>query len=308
MNVRAEEIARFLESTLIGKDREIVTVTPCHEAAEGALCFINNSAYAERIHVAAVYLVPKNKSLPTEEHACAYIPVSNPRLAFAKVTKKLLMTHTTPSGVARSATLGDHVQLGHHVSIGEGCVIGDNVAIGDGTVIHHNVILFRKTVIGAHCHLKSGTVIGEDGFGFDFEQDGTPVRLPHVGNVVLGNHVEIGANCTIARGTFGSTHIASHVKVDDQVHIAHNCRIGEKTIITACVELSGSVTVGTCCWIGPNASIIQKVILGDKVTVGIGAVITQNIETGKKVMGLKAMSLRNLVRLKKHLADHGVDL
>jgi len=140
-----------------------------------------------------------------------------------------------------------------------------------------------------------------DGFGFDFEEDGTPVRIPHIGNVIIGNNVEIGAKNTIARGTIDNTVIANNVKIDDQVHIAHNCFIGNNTIITACVEISGSVTIGENCWIGPNCSIIQKVTIGDNTTIGIGSIITKDIEANKKIMGLESLELRPLLKVKKRI-------
>ncbi len=137
-------------------------------------------------------------------------------------------------------------------------------------------------------------------FGFDFEDNGTPIKIPHIGKVVIGNNVEIGANTTIAKATFDTTTIKNHVKIDDQVHIAHNCFIDEKTIITAQVILSGSVTIGKKCWIGPNASLIQKIKIEDNVLIGMGATVTKNIPRNSKVMGLNALPLKQLSQFKKN--------
>jgi UDP-3-O-[3-hydroxymyristoyl] glucosamine N-acyltransferase len=245
-------------------------------------------------------LLPQNCSNANNSN-CSVIHVKNPRLAFAKAATQFF-TQKPEAHISDSASIGLHVNLGNGVSIGHNCVIGDNVLIGENTVINHNTIIHDNTIIGSNCYIKSGTVIGEDGFGFDFEEDGTPVRIPHLGKVIIGDHVEIGAKNSIARGTLNDTVISDHVKTDDQVHIAHNCNIGPNTIITACAELSGSVTIGENCWLGPNCSIIQKVTIADNVTIGIGAVVVNDIEANKKVMGLDALQLKSLLKLKKRIA------
>ena len=169
------------------------------------------------------------------------------------------------------------------------------------TIIANNVIISDNVRIGKSCYIKSNTVIGEDGFGFDFEEDGTPFRIPHIGSVYIGNNVEIGAQNTIARGTLDNTIIEDNVKTDDQVHIAHNCKIGKNTLITACVEISGSVEIGANCWIGPNSSIIQKIKIEDNVTIGIGTIVIKDVAAKKKIMALEGLSLRNLLKLKKRI-------
>jgi UDP-3-O-[3-hydroxymyristoyl] glucosamine N-acyltransferase len=120
--------------------------------------------------------------------------------------------------------------------------------------------------------------------------------------VRIGDFVEIGAKCTVARGTITDTIVGDHVKTDDHVHIAHNCVIGARSILTACAELSGRVTVGERCWLGPNCSIMDGVRIGDGATVGLGAVVVEDVPAGRKVMGLGALDLRALIRLKRRIA------
>lgn len=139
--------------------------------------------------------------------------------------------------------------------------------------------------------MKSNTVIGEDGFGFVRDDDGTPLRMPHLGTVVIGDRVEIGSLNTICRATLGQTVVENDVKTDDHVHIAHNCIIRSGALITACAELSGGVIVGRNAWIGPNSSVIQKVEIGENSFVGIGSNVTKPVQRDATVAGNPARVL-----------------
>lgn len=300
MKINAVDIAKFLNLHLIGKDIEIIEVSSLNESKLNSVSFINKANFEENRNTETLYIIPNEKQIDSNSKA-SYIKSDNPRLAFAKVTEKFFNTYKQNNFIASTAQISKTAQISDNVSIGHFCVIGDNVTIGHNTILNNNVVIFSNTKIGNSCYIKSGTIIGEDGFGFDFEKDKTPVRIPHLGRVVIGNNVEIGAKCTIARGTLSNTIIDSDVKIDDQVHIAHNCQIGDKTVITACAEISGSVKIGKRCWIGPNASIIQKVTIGDDVIIGIGAVVTKDIESKKKYMGLESFELKELLKIKKVL-------
>lgn len=296
-HVKSSEIAKFLSSPLIGNDLEITSISSLAKMKPSSLVFFKNKEI--NINMECLILVPLDYSETTLERF-SFIKVQNPRLSFAKVLTEFF-TKKPQYIVDSSVSTGENCKIDDSVAIGKNCCIGDNVQIKQGTVIRHNVVISDNTVIGTNCYIKSGSTIGEDGFGFDFEDDGTPIRLPHMGKVNMGDNVEVGAKCTISRGTLDDTIIESNVKIDDQVHIAHNCIVGENTIITACAEISGSVIIGKNCWLGPNCSIIQKVSIGDSVTVGIGAVVTHDIQANKKVMGFDALELRNLLKLKKRI-------
>jgi len=298
-DVRASAIASFLETSLHGEDIVIQGVSSL-DALESYTLGFSKSIHL-RIDLKALLLVPWD--FTTEEQIFSYIRVENPRLVFAKVLEHFFVDKIVYERDSTSI-IGDNCTIAKEVKIAKYCVIGDNVSIGKGSVINNHVVIGNNTIIGEKCYIKSGSIIGEEGFGFDFEDDGRPVRIPHIGNVVIGDEVEIGAKNTIARATLGSTKIADNVKIDDQVHIAHNCSIGKNTIITACVEISGSVHIGEKCWIAPNVSIIQKVSIGDNVTIGIGAVVTKEIEDNKKIMGLEGLELRPLMKLKRRI-DYG---
>ncbi|RBQ29239.1 UDP-3-O-(3-hydroxymyristoyl)glucosamine N-acyltransferase [Aliarcobacter vitoriensis] len=294
--VRAQEIANFLKEELFGENIIVNVVKPLNGLVSNSFTFSKSKDI--NIDKKVLVLLPKNVIF--ENVSFSYICVDNPRLAFAKVVNQFFIKKVEED-IDLTTKIGKNCCIEKNVSIGSNCVIGDNVRIRKGTIINNHVVIYDNTTIGENCYIKSGTIIGEDGFGFDFEEDRTPIRIPHMGNVVIGNNVEIGAKNTIARATLDKTIIEDNVKIDDQVHIAHNCKIGKNTIITACVEISGSVTIGQNCWIGPNCSIIQKVKIGNSVVIGIGSVITIDIEDNKKIMGLEGLDLRNLLKVKKRI-------
>ncbi len=294
--LKASEIAVFLSEPLIGEDLDVTGIASIDDVKDGQLSFIRNAAYKERIEIRALLIVCLDKEIDPNSKS-SYIRTENPRLAFAKVAARYFEPHQSP-GIAETARIGQNVHIGKNVRIGEYCVIGNNVSIGDESALGHGVVVSDNCTMGRHCRIKSNTVIGEEGFGYEFE-DRIPVRVPQLGSVRIGEHVEIGANCLIVRGTIKDTVIEDHVKIDAQVHIAHNCRIGRNTIITAEAEISGSVSIGENCWLAPNCSIVQKVEIGNNVTVGIGAVVLKSIPDNQKVMGLEAIELWQLLKYKK---------
>jgi len=167
-----------------------------------------------------------------------------------------------------------------------------DVIIGEGTVIMPGVVIIGPVVIGKNCLIKPNTVIGAKGFSFGFEEDLTPHSIGHNGNVIIGDNVEIGALCTVCQATVKTTYIGDNVKIDDHIHIAHNCSIFEKTIITAGVTFGGGVIVGRECWIGLNATIQNKVELAERTLVGSGANVIRNSEAGDVLVGNPAKVLR----------------
>ena len=213
------------------------------------------------------------------------IEATNPRLAFARA---LNILKNEPGFILHQklSTIPEDVKISSSATIGKA------VKIGCRTVIGHNVVIYDGVSIGEDCYIKSNTVIGEDGFGFERDENGLPVRIQHIGSVRIGNRVEIGSLNTICRGTIGHTIIEDDVKIDDHVHVAHNCHLGQKSLVAACVEFSGGVNVGEQCWIGPNSSIKQKITIGDFAFIGIASNVTKDVVSGVKVAGNPARSLR----------------
>ncbi len=216
--------------------------------------------------------------------------VANPRLTFAYVANALI-AHAAPArgaedtAISRDATIHETATIGHGTTIGHGCRIGAGTRIGNAVTIAPNVSIGRGCIIG------SNSVIGEAGFGVESFGDFENVRLPHVGGVVIGDHVHIGALNSIASGTLEPTIIEDHVQTDNCVHIAHNCRIGRGTLITACAEISGSVDVGRGVWIGPNSSIMNGVMIGERALIGIGTLVRKNCDAGMVYAGTPAKCL-----------------
>jgi UDP-3-O-[3-hydroxymyristoyl] glucosamine N-acyltransferase LpxD len=170
-------------------------------------------------------------------------------------------------------------------------IIADKVAVGPRTVIGAGAVIHDGTIIGADCTIRSSTVIGDSGFGFEPDERGVPIEFPQLSHVHLGDRVVIGTGNTVARGTLSPTIIQDDVKTDNLVHVAHNCNVGPGTIITACAELSGGVVTGQRVWIGPNASIMQKVTIGDGAIIGIGAVVLRDVAGSSTVAGNPARRL-----------------
>ena len=185
------------------------------------------------------------------------------------------------------------MEFPNKVFIGTECSVDfSQIRIGTGTIIEDNVVIRGPVQIGRYCHIKSGAIIGSKGFSFGFEKDLTPVTITHTGGVIIGDYVEIGALTTVCRGTVDNTIVKDHVKLDDHIHIAHNCLIGDRTIITAGVKFGGGVIVGSKCWFGLNSTIMNKVRIADYTLVGNQANIIRDTEPGAVMVGNPAKILK----------------
>jgi UDP-3-O-[3-hydroxymyristoyl] glucosamine N-acyltransferase len=215
---------------------------------------------------------------------------SAPRAAYTKLVDRIfgyeLDYWSQCSRIDPSASIGPEVRMM------PGVIVGRNSIIGAGCVIYPNVVIGPNCNIGERCIIKSGSVIGQPGFGVFKDSHGQPHHFPHVGGVVIEHDVEIGALNTVCAGSIHPTVVGEFAKFDDHVHVAHNCVIGRRTLITACAELSGSVIVGDDCWIGPNASIIDGVTIGDRAFIGIGSNVTKSIADGVVAAGNPARQIR----------------
>jgi UDP-3-O-[3-hydroxymyristoyl] glucosamine N-acyltransferase len=241
-------------------------------------------------HDQTLFLVPQDA--PDDLPQDRVVRVEGPRLAYAQAVRTYLAP-PPPAGVSPHAVVGDGVQLGKDVSIGHFSVIEEGVVIGDGTVIDSHVVLKKGVVIGARCRVGAHTVIGTAGFGYEFDDSGRPILIPHLGGVQIGDDVEIGNQVSIAQGTIDPTVIRNDVKIDDCVFIAHNCFVDEASYLIAGAEISGSVTIGKRVWVSPEATVINKVSIGDDALVGIGAVVTRNVPANSVVSGVPAKVLRD---------------
>ncbi|MBI2789859.1 MAG: UDP-3-O-(3-hydroxymyristoyl)glucosamine N-acyltransferase [Elusimicrobia bacterium] len=276
--VQAERLCRELGLTLIGPDREIRAVGGLDSLDAHSLAFVRDRAPGPD----STGTVFATASLPIR--GLTVIRSPKPRLDFIRAQHLL---RESP-GFLEDSTPPD---LHPTVQVGRGAVIENGVRIGEGTRIGSGAVIKSGTVIGRHCEIKSGAIVGEAGFGFERDEDGRPIKMIQLGGLRIGDHVEIGSVNTACRGALGDTVVEDYVKTDDHVHIGHNCHIGAGTMITACAEISGSVTIGRNAWLAPNCSIMQKVTLGDGCFIGIGAVVLRSVEAGAKMFGNPAMRL-----------------
>lgn len=285
------DVAQFLNLEHIGKAVQLNKPSNLSDPNSYVLKFAakNSLAVRSKLNENVASFVIASSAFEAEL-VVPHVISANPRLDFCKVLCEFFPNLPSP-GIEKTAKVSGTAIIGENVYIGHNSVIGTNVKIGSGTTILHNTIISEESEIGCNCFIKSNTVIGEKGFGFARDIDNVPVKFPHYGKVKIGDNVEIGALNTLVSGALQDTVIKDNVKTDDHVHIAHNCIIGENTLITACAEISGSVKIGKNCWIGPNASIIDHIEIGDNAFVGLGAVVTKSFPIYAKIVGNPARNI-----------------
>lgn len=276
------QIASFLERPFEGQDVEILGVSAYNDLADNQLSFVKSPDLPSL----AVGLIVPNEMAVSATGKFGCIKSGNPRLDFIRALAYLeetigFSTFDFPSDIHPS------VVIGPNVVVENGCVIAQ------GVVLEANVVIHSGTTIGEYSRVRSSSTIGGDGFGFERLADGRPIRFPHLGGVTIGENVEIGSCTAVCRGTLSNTVIENFAKIDNLVHVAHNCIIREGAFIIACAEVSGGVEVGRNAWIGPNACTIQKVSIGADALIGIGAVVTKDVEPDCVYVGNPARRLRS---------------
>ena len=315
------DIVRQLGGELIGDPHvRIHQVATLESARSTDIAFLAQSRYLPQLsqtRAAAVILGPEARdasSLPR-------IISANPYAYFAKVSMLLNPPAAVEPGIHKSAVvdksarvaksasigacavIGKEAQIADSASIGPGCFIGDGASIGAGSRLHANVTVYHECRIGARCIVHSGVVIGSDGFGIA-KEEGVWKKIPQIGRVLIGDDVEIGANTTIDRGALDDTVIADGVKLDNQIQIAHNVRIGANTAIAACVGIAGSAKIGSNCALGGASMIYGHITLADNVNVSAGTLIMKSLEQPGTYTGVYPFSshqrwLRNAAHLRQ---------
>jgi UDP-3-O-[3-hydroxymyristoyl] glucosamine N-acyltransferase len=310
MQFTAQQIALIVSGTIEGNpDITVSSFGKIEEATAGQLSFLANPKYNDYLYTTNASLIIVNESLQLQKNITAtLVRVKDAYTAFAT----LLTTYQnlkaqqrkgieTPSHIASTATLGNDVYIGAFAYIGEkvnignntkifpGVYIAENVSIGNNTTIHAGVKIYEDCVIGNDVIIHAGTVVGSDGFGFAPQPDGSYQKVPQIGNVIIEDQVEIGANTTIDRATMGSTIIKKGVKLDNLIQIAHNVEIGRQTVIAAQTGISGSTKLGQKIMIGGQAGIAGHLTIADGVKIAGGAGVTKNLDgEGKSYAGFPA--------------------
>jgi len=270
------EIASRLGGRVVGDPAtSIRQVGSLENAGAGQISFLSNPKYKAKLAAtgaSAVILGSGSESLTTLPR----IVCEAPYLYFARVSQLFNPLTVQAQGIHPSAIVSPSARLGSHVSIGAGCVVGEGVQIGDDSCLYPRVVVYAGCSIGKRAILHSGAVIGADGFGIAQDQ-GRWVKIPQIGAVRIGDDVEIGANTTIDRGAMDDTMIEEGVKLDNQIQIGHNCRVGAHTAMAGCVAVAGSADIGRHCTVGAASVILGHLQIADHVNVSAGTVISRSI-------------------------------
>lgn len=294
-NLSATTVANDFATELIGSDAAIHTLSSLSNAQPHSLTFaVDAEKYQAEVltalEIGATVLVPLDASIQPKNTDGALVKVANPRAAFAQTADKYFVPKPPP-GIASTAVIDPTAQVHESASVGAYTVIRAGAVIGARTEIRDHVVIGERVRLGDENLIKSHAVIGEEGFGIEQDDEGNNFRMPHTGSVVTGSNVEVGCFTTVCSGTIEPTVVGNYTKIDDHVHIAHNCQIGQNAVITACAEISGSVVLEDRVWLGPNASIIQGVTLGEDSLLGIGAVAVKSIPANEVRVGNPARTL-----------------
>lgn len=277
------ELVRFLKEkdylvrdVTIDKDIEINRFASLAHPTSDALCWAKKTLPTAEIPEAAVLVC-----LPEQEHnhdrGTVMLHVKEPRRVFGDIVSHF-NPETHETGISDKASVSPTAKIGENVFIGPGTVIGDECEIGDGTVLDANVTIYCKVTIGKNCHISSGAVIGADGHGYVFDENNRYKKIRHMGNVVIGDNVDIGANSCVDRGVLDDTTIGDNTKIDNLVQVAHNVVIGENCMITAGVVICGSCTVGDSCWLAPGAVIKNSASVASHNQIGMNSVVYRSIK------------------------------
>lgn len=335
MQFTAVQIAGLINGSIQGdKDVSVSSFGKIEEAGPGQLSFLANPKYEEFLYKTKASLIIINNDLELKEQIPAtLIRVPDAYSAFATLlnTFKNLQTSQmvgieSPSHLSENVELGQNIFIGAFAYIGKNVRIGDNVKIfpqvylgenvtvGDNTILYAGVKIYHDCVIGKQVTIHAGTVIGGDGFGFAPQKDGSFTKVPQIGNVIIEDKVEIGANATIDRATIGSTLIKSGAKLDNLIQIAHNVVVGNDTVIAAQSGVSGSTKIGNNVMIGGQVGIVGHIQIADGSKINAQSGVSKSIKTNNSAVtgspayeytsALRSQAVvRNLPELQKRVAE-----
>jgi UDP-3-O-[3-hydroxymyristoyl] glucosamine N-acyltransferase len=331
--LKLRDVADRLQCRLEGDgDVDIVRVAAIHQAQPGDLTFLANARYLPQLATTRASAVILGRTKGAAPHApCAVLHADDPYSAFAHAVA--LFTRSTPpargvdahSAVASDAAIGADVSIGPFVTIGAGAavgartiiypnvVIGPGARIGDDCVIHSQASIRERVVLGHRVTLHNGVVVGSDGYGFARQKDGTHLKIPQHGDVIIEDDVEIGANSTIDRPAVGETRISAGTKIDNLVHVAHGVAIGRRVLLAAQVGIAGSTTIGDDVMMGGQTGVTGHISVGNGAIVGAKSAVLQPVDAGAFVTGHPAFPhaewrkasvvFRRLPSMKKRLEE-----
>jgi len=309
--VPISEIVSFAGGRYSGPARTIDGVASLAEAGDSQLSFLSNPKYAPQLASTKAGAILVSDDVNGEDQR--FIRVGNPYFAMASVVAKFFAHRPMPNGISPLASIASTAKLGANVAIGPFSTIGDDVVIGDGVVIYQNVSIeagsvigdgtivypqvsiYERSVIGKRCIIHSGVVIGADGYGFA-THGGRHHKIPQIGIVRIGDDVEIGAGTTIDRAALGETSIGDGTKIDDQVMIGHNVKVGKHCLLVAQVGIAGSTTLGDYVVVAGQSGFAGHLTIGSGVQVAAKSAVLDDVGDGVKVMGIPAVPFREFAR------------
>ena len=292
MEFTARQIADFIGGRVEGNEQATVhTFAKIEEGKEGAITFLSNPKYTQFIYDTKATIVLVNNDLQLEKPVQAtLIRVENAYECVAKLMQMYAAAQPKKTGVDPLAFVSASAQIGQDVYIGPFTYVGEGVKIGDGTRIMPNVTIYDGCQIGRNVTIHAGAVIGADGFGFAPNTEGYE-KIPQLGIVIIEDDVEIGANTCVDRSTMGHTIIHKGVKLDNLIQVAHNCEIGENTVMSAQVGMAGSTKIGAWCMVGGQAGFSGHIHVADKTMVGAQCGVIGNTKgNGETLIGSPAVN------------------
>lgn len=315
MEFTAQQIAGILNGTIDGdSNAKVNNFSKIEEGKPGSLAFLANPKYEQYIyHTEASIVLVNHDFTPSAPIKATLIKVANAYAALAILLDIVEKSKEKKAGIdsaafiAATSTVGEGCYIGHfafigeHVTIGTNCKIypqvylGDHVTVGDNCILYPHVTVYADSIIGNNCILHAGAVIGSDGFGFAPEGDRYK-KIPQLGNTILEDDVEVGANTTIDCAVIDSTIIRKGVKLDNLVQIAHNVEVGEHTVMASQVGVSGSVKIGKHCRLGGQAGVAGHITLGDNAAIGAQSGIMSNVAGGSSLLGAPGIDSRSFFR------------
>ncbi len=329
MQFTAKQISEFLNGTIVGDEKVLVDrLSKIEDGVPGSLCFLSNPKYENFIYSTGASVIIVAQSFePTKPVSSTLVKVKDPYSAFSVLLEKydeVLNSEQHKSGISDLSFVHPSAKIGENVYVGPFCCIEENAVIGDNTKLYAQVFIGTEATLGDNCQINPGvriykhsqigskviihsnTVIGSDGFGFAPQTNGSYSKIAQIGNVIIEDNVEIGANTTIDRATMGSTYVREGVKLDNLIQIAHNVDVGSHTVIAAQTGISGSTKVGSNSVIGGQVGIAGHLNLGKRTQVGAKAGINFNTEENKQWHGSPAQPLKEWMRstvIFKHLPE-----
>jgi UDP-3-O-[3-hydroxymyristoyl] glucosamine N-acyltransferase len=317
MQFSATQIAIIIGGKVEGNpDASVASFGKIEDAEAGQLAFLANPKYEEYLYSTNASIIIVNETQELRQPISAtLIKVPDAYTSFAvlldkyqQIQRQQLSGIQQPVYIAATAKTGDNVFIGAFAYLGEKVIVadgakiyphvflGNNVIVGENAVIHSGVKIYHDCVIGKNVVIHAGTIIGSDGFGFAPQADGTFKKIPQIGNVIIEDNVEIGANSTIDRATIGSTLIKSGAKLDNLLQIGHNAEVGNNTIIAAQSGISGSTKVGNNVMIGGQAGVVGHITIGDGAKINAQSGVSKSLEPGKTVTGSPAYEFTAALR------------